>query len=109
VAAKVREKLPISKQVVQKFNVEGFNLKKLKEVELKEKYQVKIANTFAALETLGDGNDDHADINRSFESIRENIKASSAESPAYYELKQHKPRFHEDCSCRIQAKQIEMI
>jgi hypothetical protein len=31
------------------------------------------------------------DIDRAWESIRENIKASLKESSGYYELKQHKP------------------
>jgi hypothetical protein len=32
--------------------MEGFNLKKLKEVEGKEQYRVEISNTLAALENL---------------------------------------------------------
>jgi hypothetical protein len=32
--------------------MERFNLKKLNDVEVKEKYQVKISNRFAALETF---------------------------------------------------------
>jgi len=42
------------------------NLKKLNDVEVKEQYQVKISNRFAALENL----DDDVDINRAWESIR---------------------------------------
>jgi hypothetical protein len=40
--------------------MERFNLKKLKEVEVKEQYRVEISNRFAALEHL----DTEEDINR---------------------------------------------
>jgi hypothetical protein len=48
----------------------------LNEVEGKEQHWVEIANRFAALENL---NDD-GDINRVWETIRENIKISANES-----------------------------
>jgi Tfp pilus assembly protein PilO len=35
--------------------MERFDLKKLNDVEVKEQYQLKISNRFAALENLGDG------------------------------------------------------
>jgi hypothetical protein len=37
-----------------KFDVERFDLKKLDDVEVKEKYQVEMSNRFAALESLDD-------------------------------------------------------
>jgi hypothetical protein len=40
--AKVRERLAVSKQAAQKFDVERFNLKKLSETEVREQYQLKI-------------------------------------------------------------------
>jgi hypothetical protein len=46
--AKLRERISISKEARQKFNLEGFDLKKLDDVEVKEEYQVKITNRFAA-------------------------------------------------------------
>jgi uncharacterized protein (UPF0128 family) len=52
VVPKVRERLAVSKQVVQKFGAERFNLKKLGELEVRKQYQIKISNTFAALEDL---------------------------------------------------------
>jgi hypothetical protein len=52
VVAKVRERLSVSKQPVQKFNIERFNIKKLNDLVVKEEYQVKILNVFAALENL---------------------------------------------------------
>jgi hypothetical protein len=57
VVAKVRERLAVSKQAAQKFDGERFNLRKLKEQEVKEKYQVEITNRFAALENLSDDED----------------------------------------------------
>jgi hypothetical protein len=54
--AKVRERLSVSKQTAQKFDRERFNLRKLKEQEVKEKCQIEITNRFAALEDLdGEG------------------------------------------------------
>jgi hypothetical protein len=50
VVAKFRERLAVSKQIRQKFDMEWFNLKELNEAEGIEKYRVKISNTFAVLE-----------------------------------------------------------
>jgi hypothetical protein len=87
VVAKDRERLAVSKRTTQKFDMERFNLKKLDEVEGKKQYRVKISNRFAALENL----DNDVDINRAWETIRENIKISAKMSLGYYELKKHKP------------------
>jgi hypothetical protein len=82
VAAEVRERLAVSKQAAQKFNVERFNLRKLSQVEVRKQYQIKIANGFTALENL----DDNEDINWAWENIPENIKTSANESLGLYEL-----------------------
>jgi hypothetical protein len=50
---------------------------------VKEKYQVEISNTFAALESL----DESFDINNAWESITENIKTSSKDNLGYHCLK----------------------
>jgi hypothetical protein len=71
--------------------MERFNLKKFNEVEVKEQNRVEISNRFAALVNL----EDVVDINRSWETIGENIKISAKVSLGYYELKKHKPWFDE--------------
>jgi hypothetical protein len=48
--AEVRETLPVSKQAVQKVEMERFNLNRLNDPEVKEQYQVKISKSFVALE-----------------------------------------------------------
>jgi hypothetical protein len=52
--------------------------------------------------------DDDVDINRAWETIRENIKTSAKVRLGYYELKKHKPWLDEGCSKlldqRIHAK-----
>ena len=48
--AKLRERLAVRKQAAQKFEGERFNLRKIKELEVKEKYQIEITYRFAALE-----------------------------------------------------------
>jgi hypothetical protein len=69
VVAKVRETLAVGKSKVKKMDMERFNLKQLHEEEAKEQDQVTIKNKFAALENL----DDDGDINRAWNTIRENI------------------------------------
>lgn len=41
---------------------------------------------------------DDVDINRDWETVKENIKVSAQESLGYYELKQHKLWFDKGCS-----------
>jgi hypothetical protein len=67
--AKLRERISVSKRARQKFHLERFDLKKFYDEEVKEKYQVEIANRFVALESL----DGSFDINNAWQSIRENI------------------------------------
>jgi hypothetical protein len=71
-----------------------FNLKKLNAVEGKEQYRAEISSRLTSLEIL----DDEVDINRPWETTRDNIKVSAKESLGYYELKKHKPYFDEGCS-----------
>jgi hypothetical protein len=73
VVAKLLERLAVSKQTKQRFHMERFNLKKFKEVEGKDQYPVEFSNRFAALENF----DAEVDINRAWETIRENIKIST--------------------------------
>jgi DNA repair ATPase RecN len=94
VVAKLRERLSVSKQVAQKFYMLRFDLRKLNDAEVKEQYQVKITNRFAALENT----DDNVDMTRARKTIRENVKISAKESLGHYELPQHKPWFDDECS-----------
>ena len=55
--AEVRERLAVSKQAVQKFDVETFNLRTLDELEVRKQYEIKISNRFATLENLSDSKD----------------------------------------------------
>ena len=69
-AAKLRERLAIRKQAAKKIVGERFNLKKLNELQVKEKNQIEITNRFAALENLnGDEN-----VNRAWENIKRKSK-----------------------------------
>jgi hypothetical protein len=49
VVAKVRERLTVRKQAAKKFDVERVNLRKLNNLEVRKKYQIKISNKFAVL------------------------------------------------------------
>jgi hypothetical protein len=82
VAAKLRERLSVIERVAQKFDMQRFDLWKLNDAEVKEQYQVKITNRFAALKNC----DNNVDINTAWENIRENIKTSAKESLGHFEL-----------------------
>jgi hypothetical protein len=58
------------------------------------KSSVMLKSQVRALENL----DAEVDINRAWETIRENIKISAKESLGYYELKKHKPWFDIGCT-----------
>ena len=87
--AKVRERLTVSIQEAQKFGVEIYlyNLRKLNELEVRKKYQIKISNRFAALENVSDSED----INRAWESVKQNIKMSATYILSLCEFNQHNP------------------
>jgi hypothetical protein len=55
-----------------KFNMERFNHKMLYDMEVKERYEVKISNRSVALGNLNDDDDDDddVDISKAWESIR---------------------------------------
>ena len=57
VVARVRERLAVSKQAAQKFNVERFNLRKLGELKVIKHYQIQISNRFAVLQNFNDSED----------------------------------------------------
>jgi hypothetical protein len=63
VVAKLRERLSVSKRVAQKFDMQRFDLRKLNDAEVKEQYQVKITNRFAAFENFHE----NVDMNRTWE------------------------------------------
>ena len=50
----------MNKQAVQKLDGERFNLRKLKDLDVKKRYQIEITNRFAALRNISDD----GDINR---------------------------------------------
>ena len=64
--AKVRERLALSKQAAQKFDVERFNLRMLSELEVRKQYQIKKSDRFAAVDSLNDSRD----INRAWQNIK---------------------------------------
>jgi hypothetical protein len=85
--------MAVRKQAAQKFDGVRFNLRKLNDLEVRKHYRIDITNRFAALENVSEDED----INRAWESIKENIKTSATESVDMHERKQHKPWFDEDC------------
>jgi hypothetical protein len=48
--------------VVQKFDIERYNLKNLNDMKVKEQYKVNIWNAFAALENLENDEDVDSDL-----------------------------------------------
>ena len=92
VIAKVRERLAVGKQVAQRFEKQGFNLRKLNEPEVREQNQIEITNRFAALENLNN----EEDVDTNWENIKENIQTSAKESLGLDEFKQNKTWFDEE-------------
>ena len=72
----------------------SINLRKIREQKVRKRYNIKISDGFGALKKLND----REDINREWENNKETIKTSPKDSLGLYELKQHKPRFDEECS-----------
>jgi hypothetical protein len=85
--------------------MERFSLKKLNEVGGEEWYRIELSNRFAALENLYA----EVDINRAWETIRENIRISAKESLGCYELKKHKPWFDEGLFKIIRPNETRQI
>jgi hypothetical protein len=83
VVVKVRERLEVSKLAAQKIDTERFNVNKLNKRDVKEQYQVI---------------EDSGDINKAWDSVRENIKISAQESLRYCGSKHRKPWFDDECS-----------
>jgi hypothetical protein len=105
VVAKFRERLEVNKRMVKKTDVEKFNQKQLNEEEVKEEYQVTIKNKFAAVENLND----NGDINRAWETIRENIRMLAKESIRLCESKSYKPWFDDECLKLVdRRKQVKL-
>jgi hypothetical protein len=105
VIAEVRERLTVRNQAAQKFHWERFNLRKLNELEVRKEHLIEITNRFAAMQNLSD----YEDINRAWESFKENIKTSAKESLGLHKLKQHKPWFDEESLGILdQRKQAKM-
>ena len=62
VVAKVRERLAVRKHEAQKLDGERFNIRKLKDLEVRKQYQIEITNRFTALGNINDA----WDINRAW-------------------------------------------
>jgi len=78
---------------------------KLNELEVRRQYQFKISKRFAGLHKLNDSEE----INRDSENLRGNFKNSAKASLRLHKLKQHKPRFDEECLSSLdQRKQVKM-
>ena len=73
VVAKVRERMAVRKQATQKSDGGRFHLRKLNDLEVRKQYQIEITKRSAALENVSEDED----INRAWESIKENTKTSA--------------------------------
>jgi hypothetical protein len=78
-AARRRERLPVSKRATQTFDMQKSDHRKPNDGEVKEQFQVKISNKFAALENL----DYNVDINTAWEKFRNNITSAKGSLGPY--------------------------
>jgi hypothetical protein len=75
-------------------------------VEGNEQYRVEVSNRFSALEDLNS----EVDINRAWETIRENIEISAKESLGYNGMKKRKSWFDEGSSELLdERKQAKLL
>jgi hypothetical protein len=103
--AELGERISVSKRTRQTFDLQIFDLNKLDDVEVKEKYQMEISSRYVALENL----DESLDINGASESIRDIVKTLAKENLGYYKLKHNKQWFGDECSKLIdQWKQAKL-
>jgi hypothetical protein len=85
--------------------VEGFNLKKLSELEVRKSIRLKSQKCLQHWRTWNDSED----IKRACKNIKENIKISAKKILGLQEWKQHKPWFHDEYSQLLdQRKQAKM-
>jgi hypothetical protein len=61
--AKLRERISVNERIRQNLYLERFDLKKLDDIQVKEKYYVETSSSFAALKSL----DEILDINNVWE------------------------------------------
>jgi hypothetical protein len=102
--AKLRDRISVSKRARQNFDLERFDLKKLDDIEVKEKYQVEISNIFAALVSL-----DESVTLIKLGRVLCFIKNSAKDNLGYHKLKYNKPWFDDECSELIdQWKQAKL-
>jgi hypothetical protein len=101
----LRERISISKRERQIFYLEIFDLEKLYDVLIKEKYQLEISNRFAALKSL----DESFDISNAWENIRENIKKFAKGNRGYHRLKYKKPWFDDERSKLIDQRKQDKL
>jgi hypothetical protein len=86
--AVAKERTAMSKQAVQKMNIERFNFKELNEGEVKNSMRLQSQTSVQY----------NGEINRAWDTIRENTTISAKESLSYCESEHHKPWFAEECS-----------
>jgi hypothetical protein len=96
VVAEVRVRLAVSKRMVKKMDMERFNIKKLNEKEIKEKYRVTIKNKLTALKNLED-NGDIIGHGKLFERTSNFLVFSAKESIGLCESKHHKSLSDREC------------
>jgi hypothetical protein len=83
--------LAVNKLNEHRFHMGRFNLKKLNNVESKEKYCIEVSNRFSPLEDL----ETEVEINSAWETVKEDINISAREGHGYYEMKKDKLWFDE--------------
>ncbi|KAJ4427240.1 hypothetical protein ANN_24858 [Periplaneta americana] len=104
VIGELRERLSVAKRVVQQVNISRFNIQKLKDEETKQRYQVEISNRFETLRS-SDEVEKELDVNSVCENIRVSIKIAAEQSIVYYETKEKKPWFDEDCCMVVERRE----
>ena len=100
--AKLRERRSVANRVDQIVDIDRFDVRKLKNEEIKVLYQVQISYRSYAFRTLNEDADE-VDI-MIHGKISDNIKVAAGKSIGYYQVKKKKPWFYDNCSNIVERR-----
>jgi hypothetical protein len=102
--AKLRERISVNKLIRQNLYVEIFDLKKLDDIQVKEKYYIETSSGFAALDSEGEV----LDINNAWELLEKTSRPQKKENVVYQKIKHNKSWFGEYSKLADQREQLKL-
>ncbi|PSN38555.1 hypothetical protein C0J52_14819 [Blattella germanica] len=108
VRVKIRERLALTRGTDNKDDSDKFELKNLRNDEVRLEYQIKITNRFETLECSEENvaTEEENNINREWESIRDTIKLSASESVGLLKKRQSRKWFDDECADMVNKRKL---